>query len=116
MGKDAFQIKSIIIYCDMIEDAMNTFGNDIEDFMENVHYHNVCSFYISQIGEAIKPLSKELTEKYPEIKWREIRETRDDIAHIYHKIDMETIWVSITEDIPLLKKTCKRILCELEKS
>jgi len=37
MAKDVFQIKTILSYCDLIEDAMDTFGKDEEDFLENVH-------------------------------------------------------------------------------
>jgi len=56
----------------------------------------------------------ELTDRYSDIGWREIRETRDDIAHRYHKLDIERVWFSITEEIPTLKETCERILRELE--
>ena len=52
-------------------------------------------------------------KKYSEIDWEEIRETRNDIAHTYHLVDPEKTWFSITEEIPVLKETCERILCEL---
>jgi uncharacterized protein with HEPN domain len=58
-------------------------------------------------------LSKRLTEKYSEISWRNIAGMRDIIAHGYDGIILETMWVSITEDIPVLKDVCERILNDL---
>ncbi|MDR0508760.1 MAG: DUF86 domain-containing protein [Candidatus Methanoplasma sp.] len=44
---------------------------------------------------------------------REFSGMRDIIAHGYHKIDLEILWLTITKDIPALKATCERILNEL---
>jgi len=50
MGKDIFPLKNIIGYCEDIKDAIDRFGGE-EDFAEDRHYRDLCSFYISQIGE-----------------------------------------------------------------
>jgi len=42
-----------------------------------------------------------------------IREARDDVAHVYHTIDFDLIWFTITEEIPILKETCEKILKDL---
>ena len=73
--------------------------------------HSVCCR-----GENAGKLSSELTEKYPETEWREIRRTRDFIAHNYHKTDLNKTWITIKEEIPALKEVCNRILRELETS
>ena len=112
MGKDIFPLKNIIGYCEDIKDAIDRFGGE-EDFAEDRHYRDLCSFYISQIGENIKHLSKRSKDKYPEIKWDVIREARDDVAHVYHTIDFDLIWFTITEEIPILKETCEKILKDL---
>jgi uncharacterized protein with HEPN domain len=113
MGDDISRIRAILQYCDSIEEKMNRFGNDIEDFMDDRDYQHGCSFCVSQAGENIKHLSPELIKKYPEIQWREFSGMRDIISHGYHKIDLETMWRTITEDIPVLKDACERILREL---
>jgi len=95
---------------------MNDYRKDAEDFLDNPRYQDLCCFYTQQIGENTKGLSKEITKKYPEIKWEDMRETRNDIAHLYEWIDLEMIWGAITEDVPILKETCKKILKELERS
>jgi len=112
MGKDVNRINAIIRYCDKIEERMDEFGRDIEDFIDNPAYHDLCSFYMSQIGENVSFLSPEITKKYPEISWRGMIELRNSIAHGYDGMDLEIVWSTITKKIPVLKKTCEKILRE----
>ncbi|MCL2296075.1 MAG: DUF86 domain-containing protein [Methanomassiliicoccaceae archaeon] len=111
--KDVNRLNAILKYCDKVEEVMKEYGEDAEDFLKNTRYQDLCSFYTQQIGEHTKNLSEEITKKHPEIRWEDMRQTRNDIAHIYEWIDLEMIWGAITEDIPMLKKTCKNILHEL---
>lgn len=108
--KDISRLKIILKYCDKIEEVMNEYGKDVEDFLENPRYQDLCCFYTQQIGENAKNISKQITRKHPEIRWEDMRETRNDIAHIYEWIDLEMIWGAINEDVPILKETCEKIL------
>ena len=46
------------------------------------------------LGEAVKNISKEFMEKYPEIEWSKIARTRDKFIHFYFRIDKEVVvWV-----------------------
>jgi uncharacterized protein with HEPN domain len=110
MNKNVSRLNSILRYCDKIEETMDEFGKDIEDFKDNTIYHDVCSFYISQAGESIKSLPAELTKDYPEIHWKGISGMRDVIAHGYEKINLETVWTFIIEELPALKEACEEIL------
>ena len=114
MNKSINRLNNILRYCNRIEETMNEFGIDVEDFFENVTYHDVCSFYITQLGENVKSLPAELTQKYPEIHWKGISGMRDVISHGYEKINLETIWIFIIEEVPMLKDTCEKILREIE--
>ena len=78
-------------------------------------YHDVCSFYISQIGENVKSLPIELTREYPEIHWKGISRMRDVIAHGYEKVNLETIWNFIIEEVPMLRGVCEKILRDIER-
>ncbi|MCL2607154.1 MAG: DUF86 domain-containing protein [Methanomassiliicoccaceae archaeon] len=69
-----------------------------------------------QIGKQIKDLSSELTRKYPEVHWKGLAGMRDIVAHRYHTVDFGTIWLTITEEIPVLIETSEKILSEYEKS
>jgi len=115
MGKDANRIRVIIKYCEKIEDAIEEFGKKEEEFFENQFYHDVCSFYLSQIGENSGFLSPELKRRYSEVNWSDMTETRNTIAHGYDGMDLEIIWSSINKKIPSLKKTCEGILKDMKR-
>jgi len=70
---------------------------------------------IEIIGEAVKNLPKEFTQKYPEVLWKEIVGTRDRLIHHYFGIDLEMIWKIIKEDLPKLKEEIEKIKTDLEK-
>ena len=108
------RIKTIILYCENIGENINRFGKDIEDFLDDPAYQQACSFCIAQIGENIKPIISELNKKCRKTQWREIAGMRGVISHGYHKIDLDRIWIFITEEVPDLKETCERILYNIE--
>ncbi|MDR2866941.1 MAG: DUF86 domain-containing protein [Methanomassiliicoccaceae archaeon] len=68
------------------------------------------SFCLSQIGETVKDLSEEFIMKYPEITWKEVAGMRGVINHGYHKIEIGDVWITVTEDVPVLKAVCEKIL------
>ena len=40
---------------------------------------------------------------------------RDKLIHAYFGLDVETLWIAATQNIPPLKKTIRKILKEQEK-
>jgi uncharacterized protein with HEPN domain len=109
-----YVLEKIIRFCGSVELAMEHFGNDEEDFLDNELYQNSCLFALIQIGEYVKKLSREITKGHPDVEWSEFAGLRDFIAHSYHKTNMHRIWIIMKEDIPFLKKRCEKIFGELK--
>lgn len=61
------------------------------------------------IGEAVKSLPEEWTEKEPDIPWRQIAGFRDVLAHSYFAVNSSVVWAAATEKAPLLKAACLRL-------
>ena len=64
------------------------------------------------IGEAVKNVSEETRQKYPQIKWRKIAGFRDVVAHGYFGVNDETVWDIVENEITVLLNAVKTILSE----
>jgi hypothetical protein len=61
------------------------------------------------IGEAVKSIPDEWTEKEPDIPWRQIAGFRDVLAHSYFAVNSSVVWTAAVEKAPLLKAACLRM-------
>lgn len=68
----------------------------------------VCMTLIN-IGELVKNLSEEFKLVYPVIPWRSITGMRDITAHKYQTLRMGDVWVTVKEEIPIIKNELLRI-------
>ena len=96
MDKDTRIIKHIIEH---IENALVTqkrFGNDFKVFVSDKDYFNSVCMSLLQIGELL-------------FLWRNIIGLRNIVVHGYGQLDAETVWATLTDDIPELYQKCKAI-------
>ena len=62
------------------------------------------------IGEAAAQVSDELQENIPSIPWFIIIGMRNRLIHAYFSIDLDVVWKTSIEDIPLLITELKKIV------
>ena len=62
------------------------------------------------IGEAVKKLSTELTEREPAVPWKEAARTRGLLIHGYFRVNLGVVWSVVENDLPMLKQHVLRIL------
>ena len=67
------------------------------------------------IGEAAKHLPKQIKEKYSNIPWKEIVGMRNKVIHEYFGVDVDILWDTINEDIPVLKRKIRVLKSNLDK-
>lgn len=68
------------------------------------------------IGEAAKRVPEEVREKYPQIAWSEMSRMRDKLIHHYTKVNLEVVWRTTREDLPVLIDQIQQVLDELSDS
>ena len=61
------------------------------------------------IGEAAQKISQKTKFSAPEIPWQDIVGMRNKIIHEYFGVDLEIIWRTIQEALPVFKKAIKKI-------
>jgi uncharacterized protein with HEPN domain len=69
----------------------------------------VCMTLIN-IGELVKNLSEEFKLEYAEIPWRSITGMRDITAHKYQTLKMGDVWVTVKEEIPVIKDQLSKVV------
>ena len=104
-GRDESILKHIAGYCDKL--LSFTSGMTYSEFRENELCKDACALNILQIGELVGLLSDEFREGHPSMPWRQIKAMRNIVAHHYGAVDAETVWETISDDIPVLKKFCE---------
>ena len=66
------------------------------------------------VGEAASQITDELRSRNPQIKWSDIINMRNRLAHAYFKINLDVLWDSVNDDMPPLIAELERILAEAD--
>ena len=64
------------------------------------------------IGEAATHIPDEVTDVHPQVPWRQMRDMRNILIHIYWGVSPEIVWNTIQQDLPLLPPLLLRMLDE----
>ena len=107
---------------DSLQDILDAIAA-VERFTANVNFNEFAQneekiFAVEKaieiMGEAVKNVPDSLKKSYPEIPWKSIAGMRDKLAHQYWQIDVEVIWKTVKNDLPILKRMILAILTELQ--
>jgi len=64
---------------------------------------------IEVIGEAAKKIPPSVRKNNSDIPWRDIAGMRDKLVHDYFGVDLQTIWTTVREDLPVLLPLILRV-------
>ncbi len=113
MKDAAIFLEDILKNIELIDEF--TISGNKENFMEDTKTQYSVIRGIEIIGEATKNLPKNITDKYPDIPWKDIAGMRDKLIHAYFGVDSKRVWSVVKDDLPDLKKRIKIILEDMEK-
>ena len=104
---------------DMLENANRaiqfTEGMNFESFSKDEKTIYAVIRAVEIIGEATRNIPEEIRAKYPEIPWRDASNMRNKLVHRYFGINIEVIWQTLNEDLPMLATTLQEIIRREEK-
>ena len=111
--EDSVYLRHILDAVSRIEDY--TKGIEYKNFMENHLIQDGVIRQIEIIGEATKRLSDKTRDNYPDVPWQDMTGMRDKLIHDYLGADIDAVWDTVKEDIPILKNKLKDLLEKGEK-
>ena len=92
------------------EAMLDTKDLTYEEFIKDDKTVRATVFSISQIGELVKDLDDEFTNKYNNIMWSKIKGLRNRIVHDYDGIQLNIVWQIIKNNLPELTKDIDNII------
>ena len=107
-NKEYISLKKMIEYIDRAIEYTKNYT--FEQFSEDNKTIDATVFAIIQIGELVKNLSIDITEKYSNIEWNMIKGLRNRIVHDYEGINLKSIWYILKNDITILREDISLIL------
>ena len=115
MRPEEKDLEKIIEYCERIEEYIQIYGDDEEDFLNNKVFQEGSAFCLIQIGEAVARLPENVKALDKDTEWSDIKEFRNILVHRYGTVWMGDFWHTLIEDVPILRKTCEDVLRILKK-
>ena len=109
-NKDIMVLKKIIKYCDDIKLLVEKYNVSFDNYKNDISFQYSANMCIIQIGELVGRLSDSIIEDNTDIPPRAIKAMRNLHAHDYDNVDLDIVWTTLIDDIPMLKKQIENIL------
>ncbi len=103
-----FRIRDILDAIDQI--AQFAEGMERDGFIGDVKTRAAVAMYLTVIGEAVRSVPEEVKSKYSSVPWPKMQGLRNIIAHEYARVDFDTIWNIVEQDLPPLPAQLNTIL------
>jgi uncharacterized protein with HEPN domain len=66
--------------------------------------------FLEIASEASRHIPEEWKSEFPEIPWRRVADLGNHIRHVYHRIDLETLWTVYTDEPPKLEVVIDKLI------
>ncbi len=77
-------------------------GKSLQELEADRGLQHILQHCLLILGEAAIRVSEPTQAMMPDIRWQAIRGMRNRLVHAYFAIDLEIIWHTATEDLPVI--------------
>jgi len=110
MRREALYLRDIVEAADAIARFLQ--GVDRDSFFGDELRQSAVLQKLTIIGEAAARLPTTFRQAHPVVEWRDVIGFRNIAVHAYFAVDWEIVWVTATEDVPMLRDAVARILAK----
>lgn len=105
-----------------LEHILDAISN-VEEFLQGKDYECLLNdkilYYavvknVEIVGEAAYMLSIDFKAEHTDTPWNQIEKMRHVLVHGYYQIMPEVLWLTVKDDLPLLKAKVLELLSEME--
>ena len=109
MRDDAGRLQDIL---DSIRRVQEQIGGGKQRFESDEMLQVWVVHHLQIIGEAARSIGQALRVAHPEIPWASVIAMRHLLVHEYFGIDIEEVWSTAENDLPLLRPLVEAMLAE----
>lgn len=106
--KDRARLEAVLRELEFMSATMR--GVSWQEFSTSSVLQHALIMSLLNVGEAVKRLSQEFITGHNQVQWRKIITIRNVAAHGYESLRMDSIWVTLTVDMPKFKNYIESIL------
>ena len=77
------------------------------EFEVDIKTQSAVLYQIAILGEAVKRLSMDFRDRYPDIPWSAIAGMGDKLIHDYEGVNIQRVWLTLQTSIPNFLKLCQ---------
>ena len=107
-----FRLRHIVEAIEKIQSYVA--GMSLEDFLADTRTSDAVLRNLEIVGEAARLVSEEVTARYHQVPWADMRALRNIVAHEYDRVDLRIIWEAVHQDLPPLLPLLREALSEEE--
>lgn len=105
-------LKDVLEYCDRAISGIRQIT--LDEFRDNLDAQDALARRLEIIGEAVKHVPDSIRNKYPEVEWRKATALRDVLAHDYVDVEIERLYLAVTQVLPAFRAQIAIILTDFE--
>ncbi len=118
MSRDQQRLQDYLAHIIQATQRIHQYTEDIDEigFLHNELVQDAVIRNIEIIGEASNNIDKHyqnFAKLHPELPLIFAYEMRNTVAHGYFKVDLEIVWKTIKNDLPVLEQQTKDVLQQL---
>jgi uncharacterized protein with HEPN domain len=111
-----------VVVLDYLEDIIEaaekidryTSGMTYEEFADDDKTVDAVLRNFEVIGEAAKNVPDDVQQEYQHVPWSEMAGMRDKLIHGYATIELEIIWTTVEDDVPMLREQLEAVRNDFE--